>query len=153
MPRKGKTMDYFEIALNHGFHRYLLNDVREDMLQKLEFAPAEAPALLAALEEGRVSGSFYNGTQCCFVGTLGKARHGELWESMCGGKIDLYPSDLAINNNGALPGIIANPSSPVEKWFMRINSHDTPLTCWASAFAAGVVREFLDACKMKVVAP
>jgi hypothetical protein len=101
-----------------------LRDVREDIEAVLALAPDEAPAVLAALEAGRVDGSVYEGECSCLVGTIARARGVEY-------------RDL-----GALR---PDASRPAERWFFAIRQGDTPATSPIVAWTADVVREWIAA--------
>jgi hypothetical protein len=103
--------------------RAVLTGIRDDLWAVLSSAPAEAPAVLQALREGRVDGSTYQGECACLVGTIANARH-------C-----LY-TDL-----GALQ---PNSYRPAEKWFMGIRAGDTPETNQQAKLAAEWVSDWID---------
>jgi hypothetical protein len=101
-----------------------LTPVRDDVWAVLSAAPAEAPALLTALQEGRIDGSCYEGTCACLVGTIANAR-------------GCAYTDLA-------PVLEANSGRPAEVFFAAIHPGDTPATSQPSAIAAGWVEEWLS---------
>ena len=83
-----------------------LDAIRDDVERVLDAATAEVPALLAALRDGRINGSEYEGTCACLVGTIAKARgchYRELGD-------DLVPDS----------------DSLAERWFLGIRVGDTP---------------------------
>ena len=82
-----------------------LSKIRDDIYQILDAAPAEVPALIAALKSGEVDGSVYEGKCACLVGTIANARG-------C--------------NYEELDGIKPNAARPAEIWFYPINEGDTP---------------------------
>lgn len=82
-----------------------LTAVRDDLFAVLSSAPSEVPALIAALEEGKVDGSTYTGDCACLVGTIANARH-------CG-----------IND---IPGLSPDSFRPAEVWFLSIKPGHTP---------------------------
>jgi hypothetical protein len=88
----------------------------------LSSAPAEVPALRAALLEGRVDGATYTGDCACLVGTLANARH------------------CKVND---IPGLTPNSSRPIEIFFCGINEGDTPETSQFSALALQWADEWL----------
>jgi len=82
-----------------------LSGAREDLFAVLSAAPAEVPALLLAIHEGRVDGSFYQGDCACLVGTIANARG-------C--------------NYGEIPGLHPNADRPAERLFLALRPGDTP---------------------------
>jgi uncharacterized protein YjbI with pentapeptide repeats len=100
-----------------------LTPVRDDVWAVLSAAPAEAPALLAALQEGRIDGYCYEGTCACLVGTIANARGCDY-------------TDLG-------PVLEANGDRPAEVFFAAIHPGDTPATSQPSALAARWVEEWL----------
>lgn len=72
---------------------------RDDLWAVFSAAPAEVPAVLAALKEGRVNGSAYSGECACLVGTIANARHCD------------YES---------IPGLRPDARRPAEQWFLGI---------------------------------
>ena len=99
-----------------------LSVIREDVRSVLAAAPAEAPGLLAALREGRVDGSTYEGPCACLVGTIANVRGVE---------------------HTALGDLRPDADRPAERFFMGIREGDTPETDPVSAIAAKWVEEFL----------
>jgi hypothetical protein len=83
-----------------------LRDVREDLFAVLAKAPNEVTGLLAALREGRVDGTQYEGDCACLVGTIANLRH-EPHDAL---KIDLEP----------------DATRPAEVFFLAIGQGDTP---------------------------
>ncbi len=102
--------------------RAVLTPVRDDLWAVLSSAPAEVPALLAALKEGRVDGSTYSGECACLVGTLANARG----------------CDYA-----AITGLRPNSSRPAEMFFLAILPGQTPENHEPSRIAAAWVEEWL----------
>jgi len=98
-----------------------LSPVRADVFAILDAAPAEVPALLAALEAGRVDGSAYEGECCCLVGTLANAR---------GCKYTAL-------------GVTPDSSRPAERWFMGISAGNSAGT--VTTITQGWVREWIAA--------
>jgi len=84
-----------------------LQPIRDDLWAVLSSAPAEVPALLEALRSGRVNGSTYEGECACLVGTIANA-HGCAYD--------------------ALPTLKPNAGRPAERFFLGINTGDTPAT-------------------------
>jgi len=82
-----------------------LTAIRDDIGAVLDAAAAEVPALLAALREGRVDGSTYEGACACLVGTIAHA-----------GGVD----------RNSLGTITPDPSRPAERWFVALRPGDKP---------------------------
>ena len=91
-----------------------LQPSRDDLWAVLSSTPSEVPALIAALREGRIDGSSYEGSCACLVGTLAHARGCEY---------------------DAIPGLSPNASRPVELFFAAIKPGDTPETSQFSRLA------------------
>ena len=96
--------------------------IREDIRAVLDAAPAEVPALLAALWAGRVDGSTYSGECACLVGTIANVR-GVEYDTM--------------------PTLRPNSTRPAERWFLQIRKGDTPVTNPSAAFAAAVIAQWI----------
>src|ERR1051325_229786 len=75
---------------------------RADFHDVLSWAPAEVPALISALKEGRINGSAYTGTCACLVGTIANARAVD---------VSTLPRDS---------------HRPIERFFMGIREGDMP---------------------------
>ena len=101
----------------------VLTPIRDDLWAVLSGAPAEAAGLLAALREGRVEGSTYEGACACLVGTLANVRG-------CGYK------DLVT--------VTPNSSRPIERFFLAINQGDTPETSQFSKLAAEWTQDWIE---------
>jgi hypothetical protein len=99
-----------------------LGEIRDDLYKILELVPDEVPALLAALEGGKVDGSTYTGECACLVGTVANARK-------C--------------NYASIPGLVPNAYRPAEKWFVAIREGDTPESNSVSAITVGWVKEWM----------
>jgi hypothetical protein len=82
----------------------VLRRIRADLFDVLVTARAEAPGFLAALREGLVDGSVYEGECACLVGTLANIR---------GVSYTRLPHDS---------------SRPIERFFTAIKKGDTPET-------------------------
>ncbi len=80
-------------------------DTEADVRALLSAAPAEVPALLAALRAGKIDGTCYEGVCCCLVGTIAAAR-GESYTRLEG----LKPDD----------------GRPAERFALGIRPGDTP---------------------------
>ena len=100
-----------------------LTDVRDDLFAVLDSAPAEVPALLCALQEGRVDGSRYQGECSCRVGTIATAR--------------------GVNFDD-IPGLRPDSNRPAERWFLAIRE-DAPVTHPVVAITVGWVEEWQKA--------
>ena len=99
-----------------------LSRFRDDVWAVLSSAPAEASAVLAALQAGRVDGTVYLGDCACLVGTIAKARgchHTALGV--------LKPDGLRL----------------AETWFMQIRPGHTPANNGPTRLAAEWVGEWL----------
>ena len=79
-----------------------LRAFKADLWMTLTQNRAEVPALIAALRDGRVDGSTYEGECACLVGTIANARH-----------VPVQDLERDANN-------------PAEKWFMAIRKGDKP---------------------------
>jgi len=84
-----------------------LTPIRDDLWAVLSSSPMEVSGLLAALKEGRVDGSTYEGDCACLVGTLANLRH-------------------CMHN--AIDGLNPDSSRPIECFFAAIKKGDTPET-------------------------
>lgn len=99
-----------------------LSAIRADIFDVLSHATAEAPALLAAIREGRVDGSAYEGACACLVGTIANAR-GCYFRS--------------------LEGLLPDSSRPAERWFLALRPGVTPDTSQVATLTAEWVTEFI----------
>ena len=105
----------------------VLRSFKADMWMTLTQARGEVPALIAALREGRVNGSQYQGECACLVGTLANAKG---------------QSYLA-----AFPD--ASSSHPAEQWFLMIRKGDRPGDDSGGGFAAAKALEWaLEYCAL-----
>ena len=109
-----------------------LTPIKDDLYKVLSLAANEVPTLLAAIEEGRVDGSHYQGECACLVGTIANARH-------C--------------NYMSIEGLVPDSKRPVERWFLAIRKGDTPATNPISAITAEWVREWIAANAQSATAP
>ncbi len=99
-----------------------LRPIRDDLWAVLSSVPAEVPALRAAIMDGRVDGSTYNGTCACLVGTIANARGCDYNE---------------------IPGLSPNSSRPIERFFLAISPGNTPENHEPSRLALTWVDEWL----------
>ena len=99
-----------------------LTPIRDDLWAVLSGAPAEVPALLAAVRAGQIDGSTYTGTCACLVGTIANARRCSYED---------------------IPTIAANASRPAERFFAAIRPGDTPATHEPSKIAEAWIAEWL----------
>lgn len=99
-----------------------LAGIRDDVYEALSHAPAEARGLLAAIREGRVDGSVYEGECACLVGTIANVR---------GCRYDM------------LDRIEPDSSRPAERWFLAIRRGDTPERSQVAAITARWIEEWL----------
>ena len=100
----------------------VLTPIRDDLWAVLSASPAEVPALRAALAEGRVDGSTYEGECACLVGTLANARR-------C--------------SYDAIPGLKPASQRAAERFFIAIKRGDTPQTSQFSRIALSWVDDWL----------
>ena len=100
-----------------------LQPIRDDVWAVLSAAPAEVPALISALKNGKVDGSTYEGDCCCLVGTIANAKG-------CG--------------YGEIDGITPDSTRPAERFFMGISKGDTPDTSQFSALALQWAEEWMQ---------
>jgi hypothetical protein len=82
------------------------------------------PALLAALREGRVNGSVYDGECACLVGTIANARGCRYNE---------------------VPGLLPDSSRPAEAWFLSIGIGDTPERSLVTRITERWIEEWMEA--------
>ena len=104
-----------------------LRSFKADMWMTLHQARGEVPALIAALRDGRVDGSQYEGECACLVGTMANAAHKPY--------ADFLP-DHSSNH-------------PAEQWFMMIRKGDKPGDDTGGGFAATKALEWaLEYCAL-----
>ena len=96
-----------------------LDNIRNDLWDVLLRAQSEVPALLAALREGRIDGSTYEGECACLAGTIANARG-----------VSHHALDFA--NGGRL----------IERWFLGISKGSTPATNQIARITEGWIVEF-----------
>ena len=99
--------------------RAILNNIRNDLWDVLLRAQSEVPALLAALREGRIDGSTYEGECACLAGTIANAR------------------GVSHRTLG-----FANPYRLIERWFLGISKGSTPSTNQIARITEGWIVEF-----------
>jgi hypothetical protein len=101
-----------------------LTPIRSDFFRVLDAAPAEAAALLAAVQEGRIRGTVYEGPCACLVGTIANARG-------C--------------HYAAVPGLAPDADRLAERWFLGIAEGDIPATCAVSKITEAWILEWIAA--------
>jgi hypothetical protein len=89
-----------------------LRSFKADLWMTLTQNRAEVPGLIAALRDGRVDGSTYEGECACLVGTIAKTK---------------AVSYSALEHD---------PSNPAERWFSMIKAGDKPGDTTGGGFAA-----------------
>ena len=99
------NVEFVNRYTNALVYRAGVSGIRDDFFAVLDTAPAEVPALLAALRAGKVDGSTYEGECACLVGTIANA--------------------IGCPYT-AVPGLRPNSDRPAECWFMGIQPGDTP---------------------------
>lgn len=100
-----------------------LTPFRDDIWAVLSSAPAEVPALLAAVRDGRIDGTCYEGACACLVGTIANARGCEY---------------------NAVPGLVPNSQRMAETWFWNITPGDTPASNIYAQYAEQWIAEWLE---------
>ena len=104
-----------------------LQPVRDDFYAVLSAAPAEVEGLRAAIAEGRIDGSNYEGECACLVGTIAKVANCKF---------------------NAIEGLRPNSDRLAERFFLGIGEGDTPETNQFSKLALEWTDEWLA--RMKV---
>ena len=99
-----------------------LRSFKADFFLNLLRARNEVPYLIAALKEGRVDGSQYEGECACLVGTLANARGASYAE--------MFPDHYSGN--------------PAEQWFLMIKKGDKPGDDTGGGFAAQKALEWAE---------
>jgi len=102
--------------------RAVLTPIRDDLWAVLSSSPAEVDGLRAALAEGRIDGSTYEGDCACLVGTLANVRHCKYT---------------------AIPTLNPSSSRAAERFFLAISKGDTPETSQFSRLALEWVDQWL----------
>jgi uncharacterized protein YjbI with pentapeptide repeats len=100
-----------------------LSDIRVDFFDVLLRATSngELPGLIAALKEGRVDGSQYEGACACLIGTIANVKHCKY---------------------NAIPNLTPDASRPAEQFFVNIRKGDTPETNQCAKLAVEWAEEF-----------
>ena len=101
----------------------LMVSARKEVLRLLEFFPESASGLRLALVEGRVEGSTYYGECSCIKGTIRKLMNVKWMEDI---------------------GLVQDPESPAELWFLGIRKGDTDKDNPYSFLAVQWIDEFLS---------
>jgi len=104
-----------------------LSGVQADLRTVLNRCPDEVPALLRALERGRVDGERYEGTPSCLIGTLA-----------AGARTSTQ------NYLNARPGLNRTPGRPAERWFLPITPGPQGVTSPFAVLAAEWIRAWLE---------
>ena len=97
-----------------------LDRIKKDFFAVLAAAPLEVSGLMAALEQGRIDGSCYEGECACLIGTIANVRGCE-W-----------------NDTGVIP----DSGRPAERWFMALRPGNTPSNHPVAKITAGWIEEF-----------
>jgi hypothetical protein len=97
-----------------------LTAIRDDVHDVLATYPNEVAALLAALREGRIDGSVYEGECVCLVGTIANTR------------------------GCSYMTLAPDTSRPAERWFLAIRRGDTPTTSQIAAITDGWIVAWLE---------
>ena len=100
-----------------------LSGFKADLFDVLLRAPNEVAGVRAALIDGRVDGSVYQGECACLVGTIGNLR--------------------GVSYDALGAGIAPDSGRPAEQWFMSISKGDTPETSGVVAITVEWLDEFL----------
>ena len=100
-----------------------LTPIRDDIWVVLSSAPNEVPALIAALKDGRVDGSTYEGDCACLVGSIANVRHERI---------------------NSLRALKPDSGRPAERFFLGISKGDKPETNQASALAVEWCEDWLN---------
>ena len=103
-----------------------LSPIKSDFFAVLSSAPKEVEGLRAAIVEGRIDGSTYEGECACLVGTI---------------------ANVAQKSYEDLPRLRPNSRRAIERFFMAIKKGDTPQNSQASKLALEWLDEWLNAMK------
>ncbi|WP_230679866.1 pentapeptide repeat-containing protein [Pontibacter rufus] len=98
-----------------------LSDIKNDFWDVLLRAQNEIEGLKAAVIEGRINGSTYQGDCACLVGTIANIRHREYHH---------------------LENLKPDSSRPIERFFLAIRKGDTPESNAASKIVLEWIKEF-----------
>lgn len=96
--------------------------IRDDIWAVLSASPMEVTGLRAAIAEGRINGSSYEGACACLVGTLANVKGCDYQH---------------------LPMLKPNVARPAEQFFLGIKTGDTPATSQFSKLALEWTDQFL----------
>lgn len=99
-----------------------LSDIKEDCFRILSAVPDEVPALIKAIDEGKIDGRVYTGRCACLIGTIANI-------------LNCYPHEIE--------GIDLDVTSPAERFFLLILPEDTPTTNPVSAMCKQWCEEFM----------
>ena len=105
--------------------RAVLTDAKEDLFKILNAAPNEVPGLLAAINEGRIDGSVYEGECACLIGTIANVR------------------DAGCTYKTLGEGLEPDSSRPAETLFLAISPGHTPALNPVAKIVAEWVGEWL----------
>ncbi|WCP14520.1 hypothetical protein sphantq_02966 [Sphingobium sp. AntQ-1] len=107
----------------------VLRSFKADMWMTLAQNIAEIPALIQALNDGRVDGSQYAGDCACLVGTIANAKQ-------------VHYGSLEHNSR-----------NPAEQWFLMIREGDKPGDDTGGGFAAGKALEWAEEFQRLIIDP
>ena len=121
--------------LNEEWSCHSERQIANDIWEILDHAQAEAAGVLLAIQEGRISGSYYEGECACLVGTIANLRglpnceDGRAWFTSKRMHMDGIGHDLG---------------RPAERFFMLIGKGDTPANSAQSRFAEWAVKTWIE---------
>ena len=101
-----------------------LREIKSDFFAAMDSVPYEVEGLKSAVVEGRIDGSSYTGSCCCFVGTVANLRG-------C--------------NYTEIPDLVPDSQRPTERWFLAIKPGDKPENSQVSAITLGWIDEWQKA--------